>query len=216
MTRRRITIAYTAVERDDLPTLETFYSLPGCEVDEPASPVRRTAVAVDFFEPGSGPHTALCLLASSPGFIVLGPRFTVLSPELLGPMVLVRALGPTVLLPPHPYLDALAELLDRMDRADAWRPMRVHLSWIAAMEHVSFEALSAVWNAVCPKTTTSYLDIDGVRATPIGPDWQPDYPMHVRDHEPTARCAAETPAGFTPTVGTMFDMLRRREKGTTT
>lgn len=194
MTRRRITTAYTAVERDDLPTLETLYSLPGCEVDEPASPVRRAEVAVNFFEPGSGPHTALCLLASSPGFIVLGPRFT-------------------VLLPPHPYLDALADLLDRMDRADAWHPVRVHLSWTAAMEHISFEALAAVWNTVCPQTTTSYIDIDGVRATPIGPDWQPNTPMHVRDHEPTARCAAETPNGFESAVGTMFDLLAARTRG---
>lgn len=208
MTRRRITLAYTAVGRDDLPTIEALAILPG---DNDENAIRRMAsmlVAVDLYEPERGPHTAARVAIEDPGF-VLNIGFVALRPEGEG-----GVLGHFDALcePTTDYAEALADLLDLMDRIDTWRPVRVHLSWTAAMEHVSFEALEAVWNAVCPKTTTSYLDIDGVRATPIGPDWQPEWPMHVRDYEPMARRAAETPAGFAPAMGTMFDMLNARTR----
>lgn len=204
--RPRITVVSTAAERHDLPTLGTLADLPGCELWEGASAHARLhnlEVAFDLYEPGASPHTSARMCFSHP---VACSRH---GAEAYG----ARA---AVLVSPLDFDEALTLALAAMGRRTAWRPVRLAVSWTADLERL--ERLILGW--AVPRATffprgLSYIDIDGVRASPAGP-WRaqalPEGYARVFDYEAREGARVDvSPTGEVAILRAMLDVLRYRQ-----
>ncbi len=204
MTAHRITVVSTAALREHLPTFATLHDLPGCMLGQSAHTHARLGsmdATVDLYEPGAAPRTSTRIYFGHPSICSrIGPEWN----GWRGNHLFAR----------RSFDEALALTLREMERHETWRPVRLAVSWIA-----NAERLERLVRGLMVRPTVffppgfSYLDMDGVRAEPVGPWWHagpPDHAARLFDYEATQRTQARSVCGDA-IIPTMLEMIRARE-----